>query len=111
MSDQSPNPPAGSPFVPLFVALVAFGVLVLSQTISLIRDREVLAAAHEGQNTAFGESERMRQQLELLAGKTAELAQKGDADAKAIVAEYAKRGVNMRPPKEQASSATAGPKQ
>jgi len=110
MSDQSPNRSDGSPFVPMLIALIGFTVLVLSQTVSLIRDREILASAHDGQNTAFGESERMRQQLELLAGKTAELAQKGDADAKTIVAEFAKRGVNMVPPKEQVPTVSVTPK-
>jgi hypothetical protein len=110
MSDQTPKLSAGSPFLPLLIALIALAVLVLSQTFSLIRDRGILAAAHDGQNTAFGESERMRQQLEILAGKTAELARKGDADAKGIVAEFAKRGVNIVPPGEPAPSGAATPK-
>jgi len=110
MSDQLPNPSARSPFVPLLIALVALALLVLSQTFSLIRDREILSAARDGQNAAFGEAGRMRQQLEVLAGKTAELAQKGDADAKAIVADFAKRGVNIVPPREPVPSGATAPK-
>jgi hypothetical protein len=44
-------------------------------------------------------SDKMRQQLITIASKTAELAQKGDPDAKAVVDAYRKRGLQFVPPK------------
>jgi len=106
---QNPDSPQGSPFIPLLVVLVALVILDGAQMISGIRDRDSLNAALSGQETPFKESERMRQQLETLAGKTAALADKGDADAKLVVAEFAKRGVNMVQPKETAPAAADNP--
>jgi len=45
------------------------------------------------------ESNKMRQQLNALASRTAALAQKGDPDAKAIIDAYAKRGLTFVTPK------------
>ncbi len=75
-----------------------------------IHDRGSLETARSGQDTAMQESERMRKQLETLAGKTAALADKGDADAKFIVAEFAKRGINMVQPKDAPPAAAETPR-
>jgi len=106
---QNPESFQGSPFIPLLIVLVALVVLDGAQIISGVHDRANLNAALSGQDTPYNESERMRQQLETLAGKTAALADKGDADAKLIVAEFAKRGVNMVQPKEPAPAAADTP--
>jgi len=98
MAEERRFPLLGSPYVPLLIVVVGLVVLEIMQTVSLIEDRGILTSAQEGQGTAFAESERMRQQLESLAGKVALLAQSGDADAKAVVAEYARRGINIVAP-------------
>lgn len=105
MTMQTPESPRGSPFIPLLIVLVALVVLEGAQMVSGIRDRGILNTARDGQDTALKESERMRQQLETLAGKTATLADRGDADAKFIVGEFAKRGVSLVQPKETVPAA------
>jgi hypothetical protein len=47
------------------------------------------------------EAIKVRQQLELLAGKTAELAAQGDEGAKTVVDQMKRQGVNLSPPKQQ----------
>ena len=47
------------------------------------------------------EAIKLRQQLESLAGKTAQLAAEGDDEgAKAVVDQMKKQGVNLNPPKQ-----------
>ena len=47
------------------------------------------------------EAIKLRQQLETLAGKTAQLAGEGDEGAKAVVDEMKRQGVALGPPKPQ----------
>ena len=62
-------------------------------------ERWAIAATNENQSGPIAESKKVRQQLDVIAAKTAELANKGNADAKQIVADFAKQGVTLNPPK------------
>ena len=88
-----------SVYVPVLIGLVALVALLGFQGVELWQVRGALKAEREGQNNAIEASQKMRQQLITIASKTAELAQKGDPDAKAIVDAYAKRGLQFVPPK------------
>ena len=86
-------------YIPVLIGLAALVGLLGFQAIELSQAHGGLRAQHEAQNTAMESSEKMRQQLGTIASKTAELAQKGDPDAKAIVDAYAKRGLQFVPAK------------
>jgi hypothetical protein len=100
--------PRHSVYVPVLIGLVALAGLLGFQCVELWQGHGGLIAQRDSQTAAVAESDKMRRQLVTLATKTAELAQQGDADAKAIVDEYAKRGLNFVPPR--APAGTPAPK-
>ncbi|HXQ47408.1 MAG TPA: hypothetical protein VN806_12375 [Caulobacteraceae bacterium] len=97
--DSSPAAGEHSVYIPLLIGLVALVALLGFQGIELWQIRGALTAQREGQNAATEASEKMRQQFATIASKTADLAQKGDPDAKAVVDAYAKRGLQFLPTK------------
>jgi hypothetical protein len=99
LTDDIEKPSSHSVYIPVLIGLVALVGLLGFQGMELWQQRGTLRAQREGQNSAMDASEKMRQQLITIASKTAELAQKGDPDAKAIVDAYAKRGLQFVPPK------------
>lgn len=99
MTDDIERPNSHSVYIPVLIGLVALVCLLGFQCIELIEARGALRTQRDGQNSAMEASQKMRQQLTTIASKTAELAQKGDPDAKAIVDAYAKRGLQFVPPK------------
>ena len=107
MPDDLSMPRQHSVFIPLVIGLVALVGLLAFQAVELWQIRGALRAQREGQNASIEESQKIRQQLATIASKTAELAQKGDPDAKALVDAYAKRGVQFLPPKAPAAGASA----
>ena len=96
-----------SVYIPVAIGLVALVGFLAFQAVELWQVRGALRAQREGQNSAIEASEKMRQQLVTIASKTAELAQKGDPDAKSVVDAYAKRGLNFVPPKPAGTAAPA----
>lgn len=86
-------------YIPLLIGLVALVAFLGFQSVELWAVRGTLDTQRESQNNAIEASQKMRQQLNTIASKTAELAQKGDPDAKALVDAYAKRGLQFVPPK------------
>ena len=88
-----------SPLRPLLLALVAFTGFLAFQSMELLHERVAISQMHHAQDQAYGESGKLRQQLNSLAGKTALLAKQGDANAQVIVKAFARQGVNMTPPK------------
>ena len=94
-----------SVYIPILIGLVALVGLLAFQGIELWQVRGALDNQHESQNAAMEASQKMRQQLASIASKTADLAQKGDPDAKALVDAYAKRGLKFLPAKQQGTPA------
>jgi len=94
-----------SVYIPVLIGLVALAGLLAFQAVELWGVHGALIAQREGQNPAIVESQKLRQQLATIATKTAQLADKGDPDAKAIVDAYAKRGVQFGPAKPGAAAA------
>ena len=97
MQNQPPSAPPRRLHIPLLIALVAFVAWQGFQTVEVVSAHSSLLAAREGQNGPIAEAEQMQRQLNALAIGTRELAQKGDADAKAIVDAFAKRGLTFLP--------------
>ena len=96
--DFSSSTAEHSVYIPIVIGLFALVALLAFQAIELWQARGTLTTQRESQNPAIEASEKMRQQLATIASKTAELAQKGDPDAKAVVDAYAKRGLKFLPP-------------
>jgi hypothetical protein len=88
---------APSPYVPLLLTLIAFTGLLGFQTVELVQSRSAIAQMRDAQEQAYAESNKLRQQLNRLAGRTAALAERGNANAKAIVQAFARQGVTFRP--------------
>ena len=95
--DSSPRAGEHSVYIPLLIGLAALVGLLGFQGVELWEARGALKTQREGQNSAMENSEKLRQQLIAVATKTADLAQKGDPDAKAVVDAYAKRGLQFLP--------------
>jgi len=85
--------------LPMTITATALFLLVLFQTIQLIRERDTLGELRTAQEPTVQESVKLRTQLETLAGKTAQLANDGNASAKSIVEQMRRQGINMTPPK------------
>lgn len=97
LDDTSATKPGHSVYIPVLIGLVALVGFLAFQCVEFVQVRGALKGQREGQNSAYDASEKMRARFGTIASKTADLAQKGDADAKAIVDAYAKRGLQFVP--------------
>ena len=81
----------------MLIALVALLLYFAFQTVELVRTRGQLAELRAGQTAALSKGAKVHAQFDALAGGTAALAQQGNAEAKTIAAEFARRGFSFRP--------------
>jgi hypothetical protein len=86
--------------LPISLVVVSLFVLMAFETGQAIHDRGALSDLRRAQEPTVQEAIKLRQQLELLAGKTAQLAAQGDEGAKAVVDQMKRQGVNLNPPKQ-----------
>jgi hypothetical protein len=86
--------------LPIILVVVSLFVLMAFQTGEAIHDRSALADLRRAQDPTVQEAVKLRQQLEALAGKTAQLAADGDEGAKAVVDRMKRQRVNLNPPKQ-----------
>jgi hypothetical protein len=87
--------------VPVILVVVSFFVFMGFETAQAVHDRSALSEQRRAQEPAMQEAIKLRQQLETLAGKTAQLAGEGNEGAKAVVDEMKRQGVALGPPKPQ----------
>ena len=87
--------------VPVILVVVSLFVFMVFETVQAVHDRSALSEQRRAQEPAMQEAIKLRQQLETLAGKTAQLAGEGDEGAKAVVDEMKRQGVTLGPPKPQ----------
>ena len=87
----------GLPIILVVVSLFAF---MTFETGEAIHDRGALADLRRSQEATVQEAIKLRQQLETLAGKTAQLAAQGDESAKTVVDQMKRQGVTLNPPKQ-----------
>jgi len=85
---------------PVILVIVSLFVLMAFETGQAIHDRSALEELRRSQETTVQEAVKLRQQLQALAGQTAELANGGDAAAKDVVEEMRKQGFTLTPPKQ-----------
>jgi hypothetical protein len=86
--------------LPLILVVVALFVLMAFETGQAIHDRSALADLRRAQDPSVQQAVKLRQQLQTLAGQTAELAAAGDAAAKSIVDQMKRQGVTLSLPKK-----------
>jgi len=92
-----------SPFVPILI-LVFVGLAWPSfQFYQLIVEKQAFATIYANQTKQFDDSTKLRAALDGIARETALLAAKGNAGAKLIVDELARRGVTIDPTKPPAA--------
>jgi hypothetical protein len=92
--------PIGGWWLPFILVIASFFILIAFETGYAIRDREALADQMRSQEPTVQESIKLRQQLETLASKTAQLAADGDEGAKAVVDQMKRQGVTLTAPKQ-----------
>lgn len=85
--------------LPLILVVLSLFVLMAFETGQAIRDRSALADLRRSQEPSMQQSVKLRQQLQTLASKTAELAAAGDAGAKSVIDQMKRLGVTLSPPK------------
>lgn len=90
----------GSPpfHIPLTIMASALFLMVGFETVQLLRERGNLVELRGSQEPTVQRALKLRQQLESLAGRTAQLADEGDAGARAIVDELHRQGVTLKAP-------------
>jgi regulatory protein YycI of two-component signal transduction system YycFG len=86
--------------VPVILLVVSLFVFMAFETGQAIHDRSALSEVRRSQEPTVQEAIKIRQQLETLAGKTAQLAGEGDEGAKAVIDEMKRQGVTLAPPKQ-----------
>jgi len=90
----------GGWWLPVILVIASFFVLIAFETGYAIHDREALADQRRSQEPTVQEGIKLRQQLEMLAGKTAQLAADGDEGAKNVVDQMKRQGVTLTSPKQ-----------
>ena len=86
--------------LPVILITVSLFVLMAFETFQAIHDRGALADLRRSQEPTVQEAIKLRQQLETLAGRTAQLAAEGDEGAKTVVDQMKRQGVTLTPPKQ-----------
>src|SRR2546427_4078237 len=82
--------------LPLILTIVSVFIWFAFQTVQLVLERNNLGALTANLETPMQESRKMQTQLQSLVTKTAELANQGNAGAKAVVEELERRGIPIQ---------------
>jgi hypothetical protein len=94
------GPPPGGWWLPVVIVAASFFVLMAFETGYAIHDRKGLEEQQRLQEPAVQEAIKLRQTLEGLAGKTAQLAADGDEGAKTVVDQMKRQGIALSAPKQ-----------
>jgi hypothetical protein len=86
--------------LPLVLVVASLFVLMAFETGQAIHDHGDLADLLRSQQPSMEQAAKLRQQLQNLAGKTAELAAAGDPGAKSVVDQMKAQGVTLGVPKK-----------
>jgi hypothetical protein len=89
---------SGGVSAPLVLVVLSLFVLMAFENWQAIRDRSALAHLMNAQQQSLEQGAKLRQQLQVLAGQTAQLAQAGDAGAKSVVDQMKAQGVTLAVP-------------
>jgi hypothetical protein len=99
MTMSGGRPANGLP-APLTLVVVSLFVLMAFETGQAIRDRGALTELLRAQQPNIEQAGKLREQLQTLAGKTAQFAAAGDTGAQAVVAQMKAQGVTLSAPKK-----------
>ena len=108
--EQSPREPdvrRKSPFLPLLLLAFAGVSWPEFQCYQLINEKQALAAFAVNQTPQFEDAGKMRNTFDTVTRETALLAGEGNAGAKLIVDELARRGININ--RDTAPAGSTGP--
>jgi len=105
--EREPAPTGHGPFVPLLLLALAVVLWPAYQAVQLNKERQNLATVFANQKTQYDTAVKLRTSLDTVARDTATLASNGNADAKLIVQELAKRGITINPNAPAAEPPTA----
>ena len=86
--------------LPLILVVASLFLLVAFELFQLIHDHSNLLEVRDSQEQTVQEGAKLRQQVETLAGQTAQLAADGDAGARAVVEQMQRQGIKLTPPKQ-----------
>jgi len=90
---------AGELPLPVVFVVVSLFVLMAFETGQAIHDRSALEELRHSQQATVQEAVKLRQQLQTLASKTAELAAAGDSGAKTVVDQMKRQHITLAAPK------------
>ena len=90
---------AGELPLPVVFVVVSLFVLMAFETGQAIHDRSALEELRRSQQATVQEAVKLRQQLQTLASKTAELAAAGDSGAKTVVDQMKRQHITLAAPK------------
>jgi len=96
-SETGPNRFWQGPFLPLALMIVTVLVWTGFEAVQLRTQRNVLNDAKANQQPLIEQAQRIRSQLDSIAGQTAKLAEKGNPNASLIVEELRKNGITINP--------------
>jgi hypothetical protein len=83
--------------IPLALVVLGFFIMIVFQTVQLFREHGQIDSVRAAQEPTIQEGTRLRQQLDSLASKLAQLADAGNANAKAIIDELRRQGITVKP--------------
>jgi len=81
--------------LPVSLTIISLLVWFGFQTVALVFERNQLIAVKGSYDAATQEAQKTQSQLEALITKTTELASKGNAGARAVIEELARRGIPL----------------
>jgi hypothetical protein len=82
----------------LLILTTALFLMLAFQTVQLLREHQILGGVRAEQEATMQEGRKLRLQLDALAGKTAQLAKDGDANAQAVVDRMRSQGIVLKGP-------------
>jgi hypothetical protein len=94
-------------FVPVLLTVLTLFVLTLNTTLGLKSARESLVAQHTAQDGTLAEAQKLRSQLESIAGDTAVLADEGNQNAIKLRDYLQKQGIKISPPQQPSGDAAS----
>lgn len=95
--------------IPLAVFIVIFLLAQLVQFSTLMNDKNVLDQLAQSQIQPLNQGQAVRSQLDLLAGRTARLAEEGNETARLIVEQFRAQGVNLSTGQQGAAPSATPP--
>jgi len=108
MFNSNPKVSADQVLFPLCLVAFTLFVMLAFQTTQIVRERDALNQAMTQQTSAVEQSQKVEAQVNALATGTAQLAQKGDKNAEAVVTRMKQLGVTLGGPQAEQVAPAAG---